>query len=322
MLLAPDALLVLAGALLLDALIGDPDRIWRRWPHPVVWLGRLVASGDRALNREAWSEGQRRAAGFTGLTLLLAVSAGCAWLGEIALRSLPAGPALVALLASVLLAQRSLHEHARRVETAFAAGGLPAARRAVSMMVGRDPDSLDEAGVSRAAIESVAENFSDGVVAPAFWFAVAGLPGLVVYKAVNTADSMVGHLSDRHRAFGWASARLDDALNLVPARLSGLLIAVAAPVSGGRAGTAFATMRRDARVHRSPNAGWPEAAMARALDVSLAGPRSYHGVRTDFPWVNPEGRRAIGGPEVRASVRVLWWAWAILLGLAALLALL
>jgi len=311
MLLAPDALLVLAGALLLDALIGDPDRIWRRWPHPVVWLGRLVASGDRALNREAWSEGQRRAAGFTGLTLLLAVSAGCAWLGEIALRSLPAGPALVALLASVLLAQRSLHEHARRVETAFAAGGLPAARRAVSMMVGRDPDSLDEAGVSRAAIESVAENFSDGVVAPAFWFAVAGLPGLVVYKAVNTADSMVGHLSDRHRAFGWASARLDDALNLVPARLSGLLIAVAAPVSGGRAGTAFATMRRDARVHRSPNAGWPEAAMAGALGLALAGPRVYASGRVEEPYLNSAGRHDARPGDIGRALRVMALACAL-----------
>ncbi|MBV9078242.1 MAG: cobalamin biosynthesis protein CobD, partial [Methylobacteriaceae bacterium] len=215
------------------------------------------------------------------------------------------GAILLALAASVLLAQQSLFLHVRAVERAFAAGGLPAARRAVSMIVGRDPDRLDDAGVARAAIESCAENFSDGVVAPAFWFALGGLPGLLVYKAVNTADSMVGHLSERHRAFGWASARLDDVLNLAPARLAGLLVALAAPAGGGRIGPALAVMERDARLHRSPNAGWPEAAMAGALGLALGGPRVYAAGPVDEPMLNAAGRRDAAPGDIGRALRVM-----------------
>jgi adenosylcobinamide-phosphate synthase len=193
---------------------------------------------------------------------------------------------------------------------------VPEGRRAVAMIVGRDTAAMDGPAVARSAIESGAENFSDGVVAPAFWFAVAGLPGLLAYKLVNTADSMIGHRTPRHESFGWASARLDDLLNLVPARLSALLLWITGPRGDWRGIVA------DARLHRSPNAGWPEAAMARVLDVALSGPRSYHGKMRDYPWVHPRGRTAIGAPEIESAVRTLWRAWAILLALALLGALL
>ena len=295
-----DRLFVLLGALALDAAIGDPDAIWRRWPHPVAWIGRLIAWGDHALNRPGWSEPVRRAAGAAALVGLVVLALGTGWAVEAGLRRLPGGPVLVALAASVLIAQRSLYDHVARVSDAFGAGGLPAARAAVSMIVGRDPDSLDADGIARAAIESAAENLSDGVVAPAFWFACLGLPGLLAYKAVNTADSMVGHLSARHRAFGWASARFDDLVNLVPARMSGLLVALAAPAAGGDPVAAWRVMWRDARLHRSPNAGWPEAAMAGALGIALAGPRLYASGPVDDPYLNREGRGATPGDITRA----------------------
>ena len=294
--LALDTLPVLVAALTLDALIGDPDWMWRRVPHPVVWFGRLVDVLDRRLNQDSQAPGVRRCAGVLALGLLVAASAGPALALEAGLLRLPGGGVLVALVASVLLAQRSLHQHVARVRDAFAAGGLEGARRAVAMIVGRDPDSLDAAGVSRAAIESCAENFADGVVAPAFWFALLGLPGLAAYKAVNTADSMIGHRTPRHEAFGWAAARLDDLVNLVPARLAGALVALAGVAAGGRPARALRIMVRDAPRHRSPNAGWPESAMAAALGLALAGPRRYGPRLVDDPFLNPQGRRDAGPP--------------------------
>jgi adenosylcobinamide-phosphate synthase len=186
----------------------------------------------------------------------------------------------------MLLAQRSLFDHVRRVRDAFRDGGLPSARQAVSMIVGRNPDTLDEAGVCRAAIETTAENFSDGVTAPAFWYLIAGLPGIVIFKAVNTADSMIGHRTPRHEAFGWAAARLDDGLNIVPARLSGLILVVAAMLTGADARGAWRAMWRDAGRHRSPNAGWSEAAMGGALGLALAGPRQYASGLVEDVWMN------------------------------------
>ena len=318
MLIAPDALWVLLGALALDAVIGDPDSLWRRLPHPVVWLGRIVAFGDRRLNRETWRGAWRRAAGTVWLAVLLAAGAGAGWLVETALRALPFGPAWIALAASVLIAQRSLHHHVARVG---GASTPEAARAAVSMIVGRDTSRLDEAGIARAAIESTAENFSDGVVAPAFWFALAGLPGLVAYKAVNTADSMIGHLSERHRDFGWASARLDDLLNLVPARLSAVLIALAAPLAGGSVRCALAAAWRDAGTHRSPNAGWPEAAMAAALGLALGGPRIYPAGPVDAPFLFAEGGRDARLGDIGRGLRVFIGACALGAALVAALAL-
>jgi adenosylcobinamide-phosphate synthase len=197
-----------------------------------------------------------------------------------------------ALIASTLIAQRSLYQHVARVRRAFTEGGLPAARQAVAMIVGRDPERLDEGGVARAAIESTAENFSDGIVAPVFWLALLGLPGLIAYKAINTADSMIGHRSTRYIDFGWAAARLDDLVNLIPARLSGILVALAAPVSRGSIIASLKIMMRDASKHRSPNAGWPESAMAGALGIAIAGPRVYAEGAVNDPYLNAEGRTA------------------------------
>lgn len=304
MLVSPDAFWVLLGALILDALIGDPDWLWRRLPHPVTWLGRLVALGDGRLNRETWSAQRRRAAGIVCLLVLLVVTLGAGWLIEHGLRSLPAGPAWVALAASILIAQRSLYEHVARVRDAFPEG-TEAARRAVAMIVGRETARLDQPGIARAAIESTAENLSDGIVAPAFWFAIGGLPGLLAYKAVNTADSMIGHLSERYRDFGWAAARFDDLVNLVPARLSALLIAVAAPIAAGRIGQALRVAMRDAGTHRSPNAGWPEAAMAAALGIALGGPRIYAAGAVEAPYLFAEGRRDAGRADIGRGLLVM-----------------
>jgi adenosylcobinamide-phosphate synthase len=321
MLLHTDAPWILLGALALDALIGDPAALWRRLPHPVAAIGVAIGWLDRRLNRETWSAATRRRAGVAALAILVGAGFASGFLVESLLRRLPASEWFVALAASVFLAQRSLYDHVARVRDAFAVGGLAAARAAVSMIVGRDPDSLDEAGVCRAAIESCAENFSDGVVAPAFWFALLGLPGLIAYKTVNTADSMIGHRTPRHEAFGWAAARFDDVLNVCPARLAGVLVALAGPVSGGHPLQALTTMWRDARKYRSPNAGWPESAMAAALALALAGPRRYGTRRVDDPFLNPEGRPTATPGDITRALRVFVAAGVLHAGLYAALAL-
>ncbi len=322
MLLNPDALAVLALALAIDAVVGDPDVLWRRWPHPVTWFGWLIARLDRRLNHERDGFARRRILGIVALILAVAPFAAGAFAIAAALSAWPLGWLVEALLASVLVAQRSLHDHVARVAAGLECDGLAGGRAAVAMIVGRDPQSLDESGVARAAIESAAENFSDGVVAPAFWFAVLGLPGLVAYKVINTADSMIGHMSERHRAFGWAAARLDDGVNLPASRLSGLLVALAAPFAGGSVGQALRTMTRDAGLHRSPNAGWPEAAMAGALGLALAGPRRYAERVVDDPFLNAGGRRDAAAPDIRHALRVLTGAAILHLGLIAALAIL
>lgn len=305
MLIADHALLIVLIALAADALIGDPDWLWRRLPHPVVLIGAQIDWLDRHLNRDAWPEARRKAAGIVALGVLI-VTAGAigAVLQWLLLGSL-IGTLLLGVLASVLIAQRSLYQHVARVRDAFASGGLEGARSAVTMIVGRDPAQLDQAGVSRAAIESSAENFSDGIVAPVFWLALLGLPGLLIYKAVNTADSMIGHRNARFESFGWASARFDDLLNLAPARLSGVLLALAAPLAGGSVTRALQVMRRDAPKHRSPNAGWPESAMAGALDLALAGPRVYGGQRVEDPFLNAEARREATPDDIGRALKVM-----------------
>jgi adenosylcobinamide-phosphate synthase len=269
----------LAGALALDAALGYPDALFRAIRHPVVWIGALIAWLDRALNRPAWPPAARRAAGVGSLgVLILAAGVPALILQRVA------GPLVLAVLAASLLAQRSLWDHVRAVATGLQTGGLEGGRAAVSRIVGRNPASLDEAGVVRAAIESLAENFSDGVVAPALWLALLGLPGIVVYKAINTADSMIGHRTPRHAAFGWAAARLDDVVNLPASRLAALLLWLAALCTANARGAARAVWR-DAGRHRSPNAGWPEAAMAGALGLRLAGPRTYGETRVEDAWM-------------------------------------
>ncbi|MDP3418036.1 adenosylcobinamide-phosphate synthase CbiB [Falsiroseomonas sp.] len=306
-------------ALLLEAAFGYPQRLVDRIGHPVIWIGRLISDLDRHWNQPARRFATRRAAGVAALLVLVCVAGGAGLLLQSALLALPFGLVVLALLASSLLAQRSLHDHVARVAMALEQGGLEAGREAVSHIVGRDPLSLDEAGVARAAIESLAENFSDGVVAPAFWMAVAGLPGAAIYKAVNTADSMIGHRTPRHEAFGWASARCDDVVNLPASRLSGLaIIAAAALLPGMDARGAWRALRRDAGRHRSPNAGWPEAAMAGALGLALAGPRRYGGVLVEDAFMG-DGRRDAGAADIRAALRLYRTADALLIGLLALI---
>lgn len=269
-------------ALAIDATIGWPARLHARIGHPVTWIGALIGRLDRAWNRDSATPGARRAAGIAAALVTVALAALPAALLQWLLPGGWIGALAAGILAWPLVAARSMHDHVEAVRQPLENGDLPAARAAVSMIVGRDPARLDQPGVARAAMESLAENTSDGIVAPLFWGAIAGLPGIAAYKAINTLDSMIGHRTARHGAFGWASARIDDGANLMPARLTGLLFALAS----GRAGAALACMRDDARNHRSPNAGWPEAAMAGALGVRLSGPRSYAGGTADEPWVN------------------------------------
>ncbi len=268
--------LAMLVALGLDALIGWPDGLYARVGHPVVWIGGLISRCEKAWNRG----GRGRRIGFGALTVLVvvAVSAGLAsvallldgWLGAL----------VTGVLAWPFVAVRSLHDHVAAVARPLAAGDLGGARHAVSMIVGRDVTRLDEAGVARAGIESLAENASDGVIAPLFWGCLLGLPGIVGYKAINTMDSMIGHRSERYEAFGKVAARVDDVVNLIPARLTGVFFAL---VGGG---AAWRVMMRDARGHRSPNAGWPEGAMAGALGVRLSGPRFYETHVAEEPWLN------------------------------------
>jgi adenosylcobinamide-phosphate synthase len=283
---------IVIAAIAFDGLIGDPDWLWRRLLHPVAWIGALIGYLDRTLNREDQSPQQRRSAGIASTAIIVAVAALTGFLIQILLQQVPAGNIVLALIASIFIAQRSLYQHVAAVRRAFADGGLAEARKAVAMIVGRDPEQLDEAGVCRAAIESCVENFSDGVVAPLFWLAFLGLPGLIAYKAINTADSMIGHHNERYESFGWAAARLDDLVNWPPARFSALLLAVAAPIAGGSIGTALRVVQRDAAKHRSPNAGWPESAAAGALGLALAGPRRYAGHEVTDPFLNAEATKA------------------------------
>ena len=312
--------LVLFVALVVDALIGDPDWLWRRLPHPVVLMGKLIQQLDDKLNSPADQATARRIKGTLALIVMLAVACavgtGVNWMASWS----PFALILEVIIVAMLLAQRSLYEHVDRVRKTFEGCGLIAARNAVSMIVGRDPETLDEAGVFRAAIESTAENFSDGIVAPAFWYLIAGLPGILVYKFVNTADSMIGHRNERYHEFGWASARFDDVLNLIPARLSALFFALAAVFCGGSFSGALRAIWRDARLHRSPNAGWPESAMAGCLGLALAGPRVYGGSVVDDPWVNGDGNREAQSTDIGCALKLMVVACAVQGGLVGCIA--
>ncbi len=297
---------ILAAAMVLDAALGEPKWLWSRAPHPAVLMGRLVGVCDKRLNR-----GEARK--LKGIAATATLSALAITLGLL-IQSLPLGWLWSLILTAILLAQRSLAQHVTAVADALRQS-LPEGRRAVSMIVGRDPDQLDEPAVARAAIESAAENLSDGVVAPAFWFLIAGLPGILFYKITNTADSMIGHRTERHAQFGWAAARLDDVLNYIPARLTALLIALTTTPR------AIKTAARDGPKHRSVNAGWPEAAMAAALGLSLSGPRSYGGELTDDPPMNADGTREATAGDITAAVGVLWRVWSVGLGMIVVFAL-
>ncbi|QIG98872.1 MULTISPECIES: adenosylcobinamide-phosphate synthase CbiB [unclassified Bradyrhizobium] len=297
----------MAVAMAVDALIGWPSPLFARIGHPVTWLGRLIHLVDRAWNRDTDPPALRRVAGVAAAILVIALVTALGWAVQSVLGSGWVRVVLVGVLAWPLVALRSLHDHVAAVANPLASGDIAAARSAVAQIVGRDPLTLDDAGIARATIESLAENASDGIVAPVFWGALFGLPGILGYKAINTLDSMIGHRTERHDAFGWAAARIDDLANLIPARLTGLLLVVLAP----RPSQAWSCMLRDARRHRSPNAGWPEAAMAGALGVRLSGPRIYHGSIADEPWLN-EGARDPAAADIFAGLKLYRYATMLL----------
>lgn len=312
-------LMVLVLALGFEAAFGYPDVLYRKIGHPVTWIGRIVAFLDTRLNRVGWSFGARRLAGVVTLVVILAASALLAFLIQNVLANTTGGVIVLALIAGTLIAGRGLYQHVRDVAVALEAENLVEGRVAVARIVGRDPQTLDAHGVARAAIESLAENASDGVVAPVFWFALLGLPGLAAYKAINTADSMIGHRTERFEAFGWAAARIDDLVNLPAARLTGLLFALAAAaMPGASAPAALRTMWRDASKHRSPNAGWPESAMAGALGLKLNGPRHYGGKLVTDAFMG-DGRAEATPKDIRRALSLSIAAWAtMVVALAAL----
>jgi adenosylcobinamide-phosphate synthase len=373
----PETFPVLFLALWLDALFGYPNWLARKAGHPVSWIGAFVAAFDRHLNKEHRSRRARKLLGILTLVSAIACAAGPAFAIQQVLERQPFGWIGVAFLASTLLASRSLYEHVACVADALETGGLAAGRRAVSHIAGRDPEKLDGHGVARAAIESLAENASDGIAAPALWFALLGLPGLAAYKAINTADSMIGHRTPRHEAFGWASARLDDLVNLPASRLTAILFVLSAlsmslmrwmflsphlaalqppspargegmpplrapppdfqavpgsilpsPLAGEGQGEgsfinasprgAMRALIRDAHQHRSPNAGWPEAAMAGALGLKLAGPRSYGGVLVPDSYMG-DGRLEANARDIRRALALSKAAWALLVAPIAVL---
>jgi adenosylcobinamide-phosphate synthase len=292
-------------SLAFDAVFGDPEALNRRQLHPVHLIGRVIAWADARFNLESYTPGRRRNRGAWTIAGLVVGALVLGYGIQAALLALPLGWLWLALVMSTLIAQKSLYDHVAAVASGLETGGLGGGRLAVARIVGRDPEALDQPGVSRAAIESLAENFSDGVVAPVFWAALLGLPGLLAYKVINTADSMIGHKSPRHLQFGWAAARLDDLLNLIPARLAGLITCAAAWVLPGADPLgAWGAMRRDARHHRSPNAGWPEAAFAGALGLAIAGPRVYHGELVQDHWMNEGGRPHAAAPDIRMALRL------------------
>jgi adenosylcobinamide-phosphate synthase len=298
------------AALLVEAAIGYPAVVYRAIGHPVTWMGALLAALETRLNSPGRTEKGRRARGMLALATLLAATFGVALTIDRMFAFGPFGAVLLVLTTTSLIAQNSLHEHVRAVADALEQDGLAGGRLVVSRIVGRNPDLLDEAGVARAAIESLAENFADGIVAPAFWLAVAGLPGGALYKAANTADSMIGHRTPRYSAFGWAAARLDDLVNLPASRVAALLLILGALVAGGKPADAARAVWRDASRHRSPNAGWPEAAMAGALGLRLAGPRIYGQDLVDDAYMG-DGTTEATATDIRRALRLYRAACAV-----------
>lgn len=320
---------ILALALLLDRYLGDPDWLWRKYPHPVVWFGKAIEAAEKALYPENGSPAQKKRAGIfliAGLVVAGWVSASFATKALSLFGSI--GTLVEVAIVAIMLAQKSLYDHVDAVRKGLENDGVEGGRKAVSMIVGRDVKALDKTGVSRAAIESLAENTSDGVVGPALAYMAFGLPGLIAYKLINTADSMIGHRSERYLDFGWASARLDDLVNLIPARLTGLLACAAFAWADNRqvAERAFAVMRRDAKLHKSPNAGWPEAAFAGGLNVALGGPRAYansaKGDMSEAPYLHDTGEKKFNAGAIAKALfvydRLLWLLLGVTVAFAAL----
>jgi adenosylcobinamide-phosphate synthase len=305
--------------MLIELGIGYPEPVLRAIGHPVSWIGALIGGLDRSLNRDDLAAPMRRGAGMVTIAIVLGIAGTVTFVIQHQLLRLPLGIFVLAIAASSMIAQRSLYRHVANVAAALEKQDLGSGRAAVSHIVGRDTAALDTAGVARAAIESLAENFSDGIVAPVFWMVIAGLPGAALYKAINTADSMIGHRTPRYAAFGWAAARLDDVVNLPASRLAALLFfAAAALQKDTRPAEAWRAVARDAARHRSPNAGYPEAAMAGALGLSLAGPRRYAGVTVDDAMMG-DGRRDADARDIRRALALYARADAILIAILAVL---
>lgn len=308
-------LLILLAAIGLDRIVGDPPWLWQRVPHPVVIFGKGIDFFEKRLNTGAFTPEGRRLNGVFTILALLALTILVGMLLSMIFDHLGfLGLILEIIVVAVFLAQKSLGDHVQAVADGLLRNGLEGGRQAVAMIVGRDPKTLDEAGVSRAAIESLSENFADGVVAPVFWYLIAGLPGILAYKMLNTADSMIGHKNERFLQFGWASARFDDLANWPAARLSAGFIAVAAllRLGAGAGRRSLSAALRDSGLHRSPNSGWPEAAMAGALDLQLAGPRVYGGMRVSEPMMHAAGRADAGPQDILSGIRVFYTACSIM----------
>jgi adenosylcobinamide-phosphate synthase len=308
-------LLILLAAIGLDRIVGDPPWLWQRVPHPVVIFGKGIDLFEMRLNTGAFTPEGRRLNGVFTIVALLALSILFGMLLSMIFHHLGfLGMILEIIVVAVFLAQKSLGDHVQAVADGLLRNGLEGGRQAVAMIVGRDPKTLDDAGVSRAAIESLSENFADGVVAPVFWYLIAGLPGILAYKMLNTADSMIGHKNERFLQFGWASARLDDLANWPAARLSAGFIAVAAllRLGAGAGRRSLSAALRDSGLHRSPNSGWPEAAMAGALDLQLAGPRVYGGIRVSEPMMHAAGRADAGPQDILSGIRVFYTACSVM----------
>ena len=302
---------VLFAALILDAVVGDPYALYRAVPHPVALIGRMIDALDTRWNFPERTPRAKRLWGVILLaTMVLSMAAIGAAITYVTVR-IPYGWIVEAVAVYVLIAQKSLYQHVLAVARALENQGLAAGRTAVGMIVGRDPETLDEAGVCRAAVESCAESYSDGIVSPIFWYVVLGLPGMLAFKAVNTLDSMVGHKTEKYIDFGWASARFDDLMNWIPARLAGwFLVAAAALFPSADALRAARVMLRDAKVHHSPNAGWPESAIAGALGLKLLGPRVYPGEIVEAPWIG-EGTTDATPKHIRLSLKLYATACAL-----------
>ncbi|MBO6918351.1 MAG: cobalamin biosynthesis protein [Rhizobiaceae bacterium] len=307
-------LLILLLAIILDMVVGDPDWLWRKFPHPVVGFGKVISILDQRLNRIRDNRQMRKKLGILALAimLLLALVAGLLLVGLFGQLGL-IGFAIEIVMVAVLIAQKSMSDHINAIIEPLSTGDIEGARTAVSMIVGRQTAEMETSDVTRSSIESLAENFSDGVVAPIFWYAILGLPGILMYKMLNTADSMIGHKTVEHEDFGWASAKLDDVANCLPARISALLIAMAALISLGVQSfkNAIWTVLNNASLHRSPNAGWPETAMAGALGIVLSGPRTYNGKITHEPYLNPTGRLKLTHLDLEAASKLFWLACVI-----------
>ncbi len=302
-----DPLFILLFALVLDWYFGEPDALWSRLPHPIVLFGKAVSFADRRLNKFSHSDQEQYKNGALAISLLLFGALMSSFLIEKIVSHLGLFGFFIELfVVFVLLAQKSLVDHVEAVATGLKDGGLEGGRKAVGMIVGRGPGSLDKSGVSRAAIESLAENYSDGVLAPAFWYAVFGLPGLIIYKMINTADSMIGYRNEKYLWFGRIAAQIDDLANWLPARLSAILIAIGSGLLGGvsRFKYSLIVALQDSGLHRSPNAGWPEAAMAGGADIALGGPRTYPGEVVQQAYLNSSGKRDLDAEEITRTIKI------------------